>query len=351
MSAELLSVKLSSLDANPLRDLKNYPYNEKKLGALQNSIRGVGLWEGVIGRKHGNRIQIAFGHHRIEAAKRELGEGAKVGIIVRNLDDKEMLQFMGRENLEEYNSEFLVMLNTWEAAVGFLSRKPAIIVQPIEVSRLLGWIRIEHKKSGRQSGESFDHLTETAEACNAAYQLIQGRYLTRESLDGLSVESVRQLTARIVAHHEALEKMAKQTNRPAAEIQKAKKASGKAGVRVADDLRKGRVAPRDIKGQVDVAAYRHAKEAKAQTPLFAMFGKSVADSISKMLKSDSVGERLQEIHRALGSISMPEDLEIVKRISFECETVSERADRWSKALSHPGKGKVVPLTQITGGRN
>lgn len=345
MSAELLSVKLSSLDANPLRDLKNYPYNEKKLEALQNSIRGVGLWEGVIGRKHGNRIQIAFGHHRIEAAKRELGESAKVGIIVRDLDDKEMLQFMGRENLEEYNSEFLVMLNTWEAAVKFLARDLAQIAEALEVAKLLGWTLVDSRRNYAV------RLNDTASACNSAHKLIQGGFLTRKSLDGLAVSAVSDIVTRVVAQHEALEKMAKSTNRPASEIKKAKEASGKAGARVADDLRKGRVAQRDIKTSVDVAAYRHAKEAKAQTPLFAMFGKSVADSISKMLKSDSVGERLQEIHRALGSISTPEDLEIVKRISFECETVSERAVRWSRALSHPGKGKVVPLTQITGGRN
>jgi hypothetical protein len=33
-----------------------------------------------------------------------------------------MLQFMGRENGEDYNAEFLVMLNTWEAAARFFPR-------------------------------------------------------------------------------------------------------------------------------------------------------------------------------------------------------------------------------------
>jgi hypothetical protein len=50
---------------------------------------------------------------------------------------------MGRENGEDYGAEFLVMLNTWEAALQFISAefpadrpgKP----QAIEIARLLGW--------------------------------------------------------------------------------------------------------------------------------------------------------------------------------------------------------------------
>ena len=37
-------------------------------------------------------------------------------MVVRDLDDKQMLQFMGRENGEDYNADFLVMLEIWEAA-------------------------------------------------------------------------------------------------------------------------------------------------------------------------------------------------------------------------------------------
>ena len=40
--------------------------------------RDVRLWEGIIARKIGGRYQQAFGHHRIHAAREELGDGAKV---------------------------------------------------------------------------------------------------------------------------------------------------------------------------------------------------------------------------------------------------------------------------------
>ena len=63
-------ISLSKVDPNPYRMLGDYPYSEEKLSVLVRSIKDVGLWEGVIGRERDDRVEIAFGHHRIEAAKR-----------------------------------------------------------------------------------------------------------------------------------------------------------------------------------------------------------------------------------------------------------------------------------------
>jgi ParB-like chromosome segregation protein Spo0J len=92
--SELQQVRISSIDPNPMRQLEKYPYVERKIEALLRSIADVGLWEGVIGRKAGNRIQIAFGHHRVEAARRskDIGNDGSIPIIVRELDDKKMLR-------------------------------------------------------------------------------------------------------------------------------------------------------------------------------------------------------------------------------------------------------------------
>ena len=46
-----------------------------------------------------------------------------------------MLQFMGRENMEDYNADFLCMLETWEAAVKFAHRS-AQNSKPIDIARL-----------------------------------------------------------------------------------------------------------------------------------------------------------------------------------------------------------------------
>ena len=50
-----------------------------------------------------------------------------------------MLQFMGRENLEDYNADFLTMLQTWDAAVGFSSSRDETRGHPVDIANLLGW--------------------------------------------------------------------------------------------------------------------------------------------------------------------------------------------------------------------
>ena len=131
--SQIKQISIQSIDCNPFRKIGNYPYVERKLDALARSIKDVGMWEGVIARSDGNRVQIAFGHHRIEAARR-MGL-ASVPIIMRDLDDESMLKFMGRENGEDYNSDFLCLLETWEAAASYLATIFAQINQPPDINR------------------------------------------------------------------------------------------------------------------------------------------------------------------------------------------------------------------------
>ena len=163
-------VQIEEIHANPHRYISEYPWNDKKLLALQYSILDVGLWEGIIARRVSNGYQMAFGHHRIEAAKRV---GIKeVPLIIRDLSDKEMLQFMGRENGEDYATDYLVMLNAWEGAVKFLKSQRDTenfclnqkTLQPLEVARLLGWTRINGDR---------DVMSPLAIACNTGHQLIE----------------------------------------------------------------------------------------------------------------------------------------------------------------------------------
>jgi len=47
-------------------------------------------------------VEIAYGHHRIEAAKRVYGDDHEIGITIRELSDIEMLRVMGLENSEDW---------------------------------------------------------------------------------------------------------------------------------------------------------------------------------------------------------------------------------------------------------
>src|SRR5207302_7230463 len=72
------AVKLSEIDPNPYRRFD-----------LNRSTRIV--------RERDGRYQLAYGHHRIEAARQEFGPDAIVRVIVRNLDDM-MIRVMLDEN-------------------------------------------------------------------------------------------------------------------------------------------------------------------------------------------------------------------------------------------------------------
>jgi len=54
-------------------------------------------------------------------------------IIERKLTDEQMLQFMGRENGEDYKSDFNIMLNTWDGAIKFSGTGKS----DVEIARLL----------------------------------------------------------------------------------------------------------------------------------------------------------------------------------------------------------------------
>ena len=45
---------------------------------------------------------------------------------------------MGRENMADYNADFLTMLETWDAAVQHLESRDATSSQPVEIANLLG---------------------------------------------------------------------------------------------------------------------------------------------------------------------------------------------------------------------
>ena len=46
---------------------------------------------------------------------------------------------MGRENMSDYNADFLTMLQTWDAAVGYMPSKDGKPYQPIDIANFLGW--------------------------------------------------------------------------------------------------------------------------------------------------------------------------------------------------------------------
>jgi hypothetical protein len=254
-----------------------------------------------------------------------------------------MLKFMGRENTEDYNADFLILLEAWEAAERFLYRGTAAVKpKAFDAARLLGWTRPDTSRPG-----AAERASDAANACASASELLQGGYFKRSELAGLTVHDARNVLDGVISQHRTIEKSAKIAGHTAQEVANAKRIVAKAGVATFDDIREGRVAKRDVRGTVDVHAYRLGKEANRQTPLFEVFAKSLTSQIERVAAADSISEKLHEIVNALGSIQMAEDVETVKRVSFECGEAAERFSNWERKLANPKK-RVVPLKQIEG---
>ena len=114
-------VKLSEIRPNPFRQLNTYPLDTRKIEKLCSSIKRTEFWENVVARKKAGHYELAYGHHRIEAARQELGATAKVRLIVKDLDDAAMLRIMAADNDEVYSVTPGFILEVVSATKSFIS--------------------------------------------------------------------------------------------------------------------------------------------------------------------------------------------------------------------------------------
>jgi hypothetical protein len=337
--AQLVQVPISEIDPNPFRDLKRYPANEPKIETLMRSIDEEGFWEGLMGRKAGNRTQLPFGVHRFLAAKRL--KLTHLPLLLREMSDEKMLRMMAHENLEDYNHDFLNQLEVWEATVKFKNAcLQADSVQPIEVARFLGWTK---KVSGTSDK---DQANSKADACHAAHLLIQGGHLSHSDLVGLATEAARNLVERTQSRIEMLDRLGKKGGRPVSEIKADQKIVANAGRSVARDLREGNVAKKDIRTEIDYRAVKTATKKDKVSPLFAHYAKQVAESIHKMLVDDKVAERLAEVEKALPLVTLEEDERALRRMDFALAEHEDTTGKWRKRLAVKG-AKVIPFALLT----
>jgi ParB-like chromosome segregation protein Spo0J len=335
---EIKDVRLDLIDANPHRDLKTYPWMEPKVEQLMRSIDEVGFWASVIGRPQSRRYQLAFGHHRMEAAERL--KLKTIPLIVAALSDQQMLQYMGRENGEDYSSDFLVMLNTWDGATKFLASSGAYLrlesrdSRSAKTAETLGWMT-NHNNALR--------ISHIAAACSAAQALIIGKHLSRADLKGLTVSEAREIVVRAQHRIDQLEQVGRREGHDPAQTKEAQRVVGQAARITAREVKE--VAPRNLRNQVDLNTLRAVGRAAApvRVPLFAVFGQALCDQIARMLAKDSAGERITEIEKALAAIELEEDRAVLRKLHHELDELERRAER-SKTRTTPGK--VVKLQAI-----
>ena len=120
-----MKVRLKDVKSNPWRYVnKGYPIDQAKVEKLRSSIKRTGFWDNLVAREHKGEIQIAYGHHRLEALRREYGLEHEVEMIMRDIDDAQMLKIMAAENEAMDVMSPMVINETIRAAKDFLESHP-----------------------------------------------------------------------------------------------------------------------------------------------------------------------------------------------------------------------------------
>ena len=343
MQAEIKNIAVDRVLPNPHRDIDNYPIKPSKVDALVRSIEhgDIGLWPSIIGRQVKGGYEMAFGHHRLEAAKQA---GLKtVPLIVMDLDDKQMLQYMGRENGEDFGTDFMVLLNTWEAGVRFV-KGTLQNHEPIDVARLLGWVEIYESHGEREI------MTPPALAANSAYKLIADGYLKRDVFIGLSVENARNISQRTLSMMKDVDTSTRTTKRDA-KTAKALKDRIAAGARTtAAGVRAGEIPHRQVRQQTEANAYKELGKSKEQLPkpLFDRFAYGLCASINTMVSHDPAAERLEEIVKNLQYVTLEVDNAATDAVQGSLVQLGKRAGDWNEKIRSrrmKGASNAVAITK------
>jgi len=145
-----MKVKVKDVSPNPYRNIEHYPLNKEKIIALTQSIEKTGFWDNLVARELDGKIQIAYGHHRIEALRLAEGFGYdfEFELPIKKIDNGTMIQIMANENMQEWSHSIGVIDETVKVAKEFLEVLGAgAQVGRLEIAGFLGWGERKVQKS------------------------------------------------------------------------------------------------------------------------------------------------------------------------------------------------------------
>lgn len=118
-----MQVKLAELKPNPLRDFIVDPIDRATVDALRQSIHMHGFWGGIACRQlMDGTIEVACGHHRVQAALEEGVEIADV-FVRKDVDNAEMVKLYAKENAtQRTNTSSTAIAGTIASAVHYLTK-------------------------------------------------------------------------------------------------------------------------------------------------------------------------------------------------------------------------------------
>jgi hypothetical protein len=153
----LMKVKLKDVHPNPFRSPDLIPLDEHRVEALLSSIGSTGFWANILAREvTGDGVEIAYGHHRLEALRRSLKPDDEVEINVQPLSDDEMVRIMAEENLSEYQHDFGTEAQTIQSVLQAAS-EGAIVLPAVPAKATREKVRELNRTAG--GAVSYTHQT------------------------------------------------------------------------------------------------------------------------------------------------------------------------------------------------
>jgi hypothetical protein len=376
-------VKISDIRPNPFRHIDQYPILREKVDYLRRSFQSTGYWGNIVARPVNGKCEIAFGHHRLQAMREEYGEDPEVDILVRELDDQDMLRMMANENMDGFGSSATVRHLAIRAVVEAYAegkielRAPdpkthptAIRYAPsfvagdvprapggrpysaLSVAEFLGWV----KPSGEAQAKVRSALT--------ALSLIEDGIMTEAQFEGLSTrqaEAVIRQTAKAKRDDEKSAEFYLKTADSAAIVAKNAEDDGirltakrrettsrKRGLalRERSRLMPVAIAERVSAAMKDGVSYREAPKIAAEAmpkPAPALQGQirfleKLCFQIDKILRQDSdknAGqlEMIIKVQQDLDPLHIKETCDTLRRVSARAERFVERLEEKARALN------------------
>lgn len=299
-------VAIKDIKPNPFRHLERYPIIEEKVELLRQSIRTTGFWDNIIARRVNGSVEIAYGHHRLEALKREFGPDHEVDLIVRDISDADMLRIMANENMEEWSHNAAIEIETVRAVVeafangqielrsvppkgrahariapgfGVGDRKRAAdqIVKrytPNTISKFLGWNETKIK------------------GCLQALALIEQDIATDDQFDGLSGRQATKLVRSLNETLKAGEATAKNSLNPKKARRRAKIVAQQTARELAADIKDGDLADSAITDRAREIRY---ESGGRPIPDIDSFASRMVNKLTWLLRDDALGKEVAEL--------------------------------------------------------
>lgn len=348
MKVSIQHIAVRDIVPNRYRHIDRYRISDVKVEALIQSYDNSGFWDGSIqARPHptkDGKYEIAFGHHRIEAAKRARLE--TVGLVVGPRTDADMLRMMADENREEFKGDHLVAIETIAATIEAFGKGeielPAVdpkhpggqavtlpagkVYSLATVARFLGWI----KPSDQQA----------TNACRLAFDAYHERANIVPALQGLAEEDrTRQSTEAVLRATKAARTMATRAGKSDREVDAAAKRASEAAVK---QIKKGAIASKVRDEATRIG--REAARVERSAPEIAAFVRTRAAGLKQRVINlrDEVDGILNDVWPYHHQLDDATQQVLVNELTFAHKCLDGLFDKWVSRFTRRMSRDVTP---------